>query len=160
MYKIKQFFRNIKRVLDFLPLIWKHRDYDYRYSINLFKYSLQRQADFFETDKAYSADAKQYASRIRTAIRLMDKVYDEEYSTAYIDLIDGLYGKTNFNFVKVEGTDYFSLELKNERAIDDEHQKEIEKVRREMMLYCHEKQKRAHRILWHFVEHNIRNFWD
>jgi hypothetical protein len=160
MYKIKQFFRNIKRVIDFLPLIWKHRDYDYRHSINLFKYSLQRQADFFETDKTYSANAKQYASRIRTAIRLMDKVYEEEYGLAYIDLIDGLYGKTNFSFVKVEGTDYFSLELKNERAIDDEHQKEIEEVRREMMLHCHEKQERAHRILWRFIEHNIRNFWD
>jgi len=160
MRKIKQFFRNIKRIIDFLPLLWRHREYDYRHSINLFRYSLQRQADFFESDRAYSAYAKQYASRIRTAVRLMDKVYDEEYGLAYIDLIDDLYGKTNFNFVKIEGTDYYSLEMRNEMAVDDEHQKEIEEVRREMMLNCHEKQERAHRILWQFVERNVRNWWD
>lgn len=160
MYKIKQFFRNIKRVLDFLPLIWKHRDYDYRHSINMFRYSLQRQADFFESDEAYSADARQYASRIRTAVRLMDKVYDEDYGLAYIDLIDGLYGKTNFNFVKIENTDSYSLEIRNELAVDDKHQEEINQIRHEMMLYCRDKQNRAHDILWRFVEHNIRNFWD
>lgn len=160
MYKIKQFFINIKRVLDFLPLIWRHRDYDYRHSINLFRHSLQRQADFFESDRAYSADAKQYASRIRTAIRLMDKVYDEDYGPAYIDLIEGLYGKTHFNFIKIEGTDYYSIEIRNELAVDDKHQEEINQIRREMMLYCRDKQERAHRILWQFVERNIRNWWD
>lgn len=160
MYKIKQFFRNIKRVLDFLPLIWKHRDYDYRHSINLFRYSLQRQANFFESDRAYSADARQYASRIRTAIRLMDKVYNEEYAIAYIDLIDGLYGKTNFNFVKVEGTDSYSLEIRNELAVDDKHQEEINQIRHDMMLYCHDKQERAHNLLWRFIGHNMQSWWD
>lgn len=160
MRKLKQFFKNIKRVIDFLPLLWKHRDYDYRHSINLFKYSLQRQADFFESDRAYSADARQYASRIRTAIRLMDKVYDEEYGLAYIDLIEGMYGKTEYKFVKIEGTDYYSMEIRNERAVDDKHQEEINEVRNEMMKYCQDKQERAHRILWQFVERNIRNWWD
>jgi hypothetical protein len=160
MYKIKQFFRNIKRVLDFLPLIWKHRDYDYRYSINLFKYSLQRQADFFETDETFSADAKQYASRIRTAIRLMDKVYNEEYGTEYLDLIERLYGKTEYKFIKIEGTDYYSMEVKNELAVDEKHQEEINKVKREMMKYCDDKQERAHGLLWRFVSHNIRDWWD
>lgn len=160
MYKIKQFFKNIKRVIDFLPLIWKHRDYDYRHSINLFRYSLQRQAEFFESDKAYSADAKQYASRIRTAIRLMDKVYDEEYGIAYIDLIEGMYGKTEYKFVKIEGTDYYSMEIRNESAVDDKHQEEINEVRNEMMKYCQDKQNRAHDILWRFVRHNIQSWWD
>lgn len=160
MYKIKQFFKNIKRVIDFIPILWRHRDYDYRHSINLFKYSLQRQADFFESDRAYSADARQYASRIRTAIRLMDKVYDEEYGLAYIDLIDGLYGKTHFDFVKIENTNSYSLEIRNELAVDDKHQEEINEVRNEMMKYCQDKQERAHRILWQFVERNIKNWWD
>lgn len=160
MRKIKHFFKNIKKVLDFLPIIWKHQDYDYRFSIDLFKYSLQRQADFFENGKTFSAYPKQTASRIRTAVNLMQKVYDEEYATEYFDLIETLYGKTIYEFVPVEGTDYFSLKVTNEQAVDEEHQEHIDRVTTNMMLVCRDRQERAHKLLWRYLEHNIRRWWD
>jgi len=158
--KVKRFFKNIKKVIDFLPIIWKHEDYDYRFSIELFKYSLQRQADFFENGETFSAYPKQTASRIRTAIALMEKVYDEEYVTQYFDTIENLYGETKYEFVPIEDGEYFSLKITNAGAVDEEHQKQIDEVKREMMLECRNKQERAHKLLWLFIAHNIRNFWD
>lgn len=158
--KVKQLFENIKRVIDFLPIVWRHRDYDYRYSIEIFKYSLQRQADFFENGNTFSAYPKQTASRIRTAVNLMQKVYDEEYATEYFDLIESLYGKTSYEFASIEGTEYFSLKVTNERAFDEEHQKQIDNVRTMMLLHCRDRQERAHKLLWRYLEHNIRNWWD
>ena len=38
MRTIKQFFRRLKRTIDFLPIIWKGFDFDYRYAIELFQY--------------------------------------------------------------------------------------------------------------------------
>src|SRR5210317_2234617 len=93
MYWVKRKIRQIKRVIDFLPLIWNGFDFDYRYAIDLFRKQLERQAKFMESDRAMTLSAKQNASKIRTAIRLMDKVYDEEYGCEYRNKLKELYGE-------------------------------------------------------------------
>ena len=112
----KRKYRQIQRVIDFLPIIWKGFDFDYRYSIDVFRKQLERQAKFLESDSAVTSQAKNNASRIRTAIRLMDKVYDEDYATEYLDTIEELYGKTLYEFVELEDKDkkgdpYYSLKI-------------------------------------------------
>jgi hypothetical protein len=107
VYWIKRKYRQIERTLSFLPLIWNGFDFDYRYATDLFRKQLERIADEMESDRGRLENAKTNAQKIRTAIRLMDKVYDEEYG----------------------------CESKN-------------------------KQKKAHKLLWNFIEHNIQNWWD
>ena len=166
---MKYFFRRkweqIKRVMDFLPIIWKGYDFDYRYSIELFQHQLKRQAEFLESDKAMTITAKDEAKRIRTAIKLLNKVYDGDYEEEYIDKIEKLYGKTHFKFIPSDyitedGANTYELKSWNENAVDEKHQEEIDELRREMMLLSREKQEKAHKILWNFIEHNIRNWWD
>lgn len=165
MYWFRRKYQQIQRVIDFLPMIWNGFDFDYIYSINLFKKQLERQAKFLESDKAYTLEAKNNASRIRTAIRLMDKVYDEEYGTECIDIIEKLYGKTHYDFVELEekdknGDPYYTMKISNELAVDEQHQKEIDEVRHQMFLLGREKQKRAHKLLWDYIEWNIQSWWD
>ena len=81
---MKRFIRRVRRVIDFLPIIWKGEDWDYYYSIELFQYQLKRTADFLESDKAYTVSAKATASRIRTAVELLDRVHN----TYYLDISD------------------------------------------------------------------------
>lgn len=165
MYWFKRKYRQIQRVIDFLPIIWKGFDFDYRYSIEVFRKQLERQAKFLESDSAITLEAKNNASRIRTAIKLMDKVYDDEYAFEYVDTLEELYGKSLYEFVELDekdkkGDPYYRLEVTNENAVDEKHQEEIDEVRREMMKVSFEKQKRAHKLLWDFIEHNIQKWWD
>ena len=165
MYWFKRKYRQIQRVIDFLPIIWKGFDFDYIYSIELFKKQLERQASFLESDKARTLEAQNNASRIRTAIKLMDKVYDDEYAFEAADTIEKLYGKTLYEFVELDENDkkgdpYYSLKITNENAVDEKHQEEIDEVRREMVILSNKKQKRAHKLLWDYIEHNIKNWWD
>ena len=165
MYWFKRKYRQIQRLIDFLPIIWKGFDFDYRYSIEVFRKQLERQAKFLESDSAITLEAKNNASRIRTAIKLMDKVYDDEYAFEYVDTIEKLYGKSLYEFVELDekdkkGDPYYRLEVTNENAVDEKHQEEIDEVRREMMKVSFEKQKRAHKLLWDFIEHNIQKWWD
>lgn len=169
MNNIKYFFvrkgQQIKRVIDFLPIIWKGYDFDYKYSIELFQHQLKRQADYLESDRAMTITAKDKAKRIRTAIELLDKVYNEEYGMEFLDKIEALYGKTNFKFIPSDhiaedGSNTYELKVWNEKAVDEKHQEGIDELRRQMMLLSREKQEKAHRILWKFIEHNIRHWWD
>ena len=73
-------FRKLKRLIDFIPVIWKSEDYDYRYALDIFKFQLLRLADYIESQDRYVGN-KNDVARIRTVCRLMDKVYDEEYAT-------------------------------------------------------------------------------
>ena len=122
MYWFKRKYQQIKRTLDFLPLIWKGFDWDYWYAIQLFQKQLERTASFLESDKARTLDAKINAQKIRTALRLMDIVYEEKYVDDFLNSDSG-YNREGFK-----------------RAM--------------------EKQKRAHKLLWDFIEHNIQRWWD
>lgn len=164
-YWFKRKWSQVKRVWDFLPLIWKGYDWDYHYAVELFQHQLKRMANHIGSDKAWSLEHKQTASRIRTAVELMQKVYDEEYGTEYIDHIEFAYGKTKYEFVELEekdenGDPYYKMVHSNELAVDEKHQKEIDELRHQMFLFYRDKQKRAHRLLWDFVEHNIQRWWD
>ena len=164
-YWFKRKYNQINRVLSYLPLIWKAYDWDYQYALDVFKHQLNRLATQLESDSAYSLSAKYDASKIRTAIKLMDKVYKEEYATEYIDTIEKRYGKTRYDFVEVEekdeyGEPYCKMVHSNEFALDEEHQKEIDEVKHQMFLLCRDKQERAHRLLWKYIEHHIQRWWD
>jgi len=145
MHWFKRKYQQIQRVIDFLPMIWNGFDFDYSYALKLFKKQLERQAKFLESDKALKLSAKHNASRIRTAIRLMDKVYDEEYGMECEEHIEKLYGMTCY---------------RNELAVDEKHQEEIDEVIHQMMLLSRDRQDRAHKLLWDFIEHNITKWWD
>ena len=119
--QIKRVIGQIKRVIDFLPLIWNGFDWDYLYAIQLFQKQLERTASFLESDKVYSLSSKTNAQKIRTALRLMDIVYEERYMEEFFD----------------------------------SNSKDIEEYKRVI-----EKQKRAHKLLWDFIEHNIQYWWD
>ena len=166
MHWFKRKYRQIQRVMDFLPIIWNGFDFDYRYALELFKKQLERQAKFLESDRAMTLSAKHNASRIRTAIRLMDKVYDEEYGMEYVEQIERIYGKTHFDWIELEekskysGEPLYQLNIRNELAVDEKHQEEIDEVRKHMMKLSQERQTRAHKLLWDFIEHNIQRWWD
>ena len=165
MYWVKRKIQQIKRVIDFFPLIWNGFDFDYRYSIDLFKHQLKRTADYLESDKSYSVSAKTEAKKIRTAIKLMDKVYDEDYSMEYHSIIDKLYGTTHYDFEETgeldeNGDPYYRMIHWNEGVVDEKHQQEVNEVRHQMMLDSRDRQRKAHKLLWDFIEHNIQRWWD
>jgi len=163
-YKIKvsYFFKKIKRLLRYLPVIWNSYDFDYRYATELFQMKLEDIADFMESDRAMSVESKQNAKRIRTAIKLMEKVYDEDYNLEYQDKLKELYGEDVLHIEFVEhsyknGQKYYRIKRKYE---DWDNCDDIEKMETKLFHESYLKQKKAHRILWKFIEHNIQRWWD
>lgn len=164
VYWIKRKYRQIERTLSFLPLIWKGYDWDYRYGIDLFQHQLKRTEKNIRENGNHVGNHNT-ASRIKTAVDLMQKVYDEDYQMEYQDVLEKMYGKSLYEFVELDekdkkGDPYYSLKITNELAVDEKHQEEIDEVRNQMMIHSHEKQKRAHKLLWDFIEHNIQRWWD
>jgi ketol-acid reductoisomerase len=158
-YWFKRKYRQIERTLSFLPLIWKGYDWDYRYAIDLFQHQLKRTERSIRENGIHVGN-QNTASRIKTAIRLMDKVYDEEYGCEYQDKLKELYGENVLDWWFEDtgkGDDSSYLRYEYEKWDNSE---EIKKVERKLFLESKNKQKRAHKLLWDFIEHNIQNWWD
>ena len=159
-YFFKRKYHQIQRVIEFLPIIWKGYDFDYMYSVELFKKSLERQAKLFESEELNPDRSKQNSSRIRTAIHLMDKVYNEDYGAEWIDILEKIYGSDVLDFwFEDTGEGDGSTFLRREYEKWD-NSKEIEEVQKKLLSESREKQKRAHKLLWDFIEHNIQYWWD
>jgi len=156
----------IKRLIDYFPLIWKMYDFDYRYALDLFKHQLIRTADYLESDKSLSLEAKNNAKRIRTAVKLIENVYETEvYLLEYQDTMEQLYGKNHFEFIEStelskNGQKLYELKSWYENGVDDKDQEEIKTIEREMMIHSRNKHIKATRILWKFIGHNIAGWWD
>ena len=160
MRAIKQFIRRVKRTYVFLPIIWKGYDSDYRHAVDLFKYQLERTADFMESDKAMTVDADIRAKRIRTAVELLEKVYEEEYGCEYQDKLRELYGPDVLGWWfedtgKGDGSSY--LRQVYEKWDNSE---EVQRMMNKLFLESQTKQKRAEELVWKFISHNIRGWWD
>ncbi len=164
MYWIKRKIWQIKNIVRWVPKIWNQFDFDYRYSIEVFKFQLQKQADYMDSDRAMTVESKQNAQRIRMVIRLMDKVYDEEYGCEYQDKLKEKYGEDvlDWDFFEIEDKSSYST-LKWRYETDEKYKEvrdQIEEDKDRWFKESYEKQKRAHSLLWKLIEHNIRGWWD
>jgi hypothetical protein len=83
MYKIKQFIRNIKRVLHWLPIIWNDRDWDYYYIYEILKQKLIATEEYIRKDGIHIYN-KADADSIRKAIRLIEVVQHEHFIDTYL----------------------------------------------------------------------------
>jgi hypothetical protein len=161
---IKHFFKRkyqqVERVIDFLPIIWKGYDFDYMYSLELFKKQLERQAKLFESDKLNSDRSKQNASRIKTTIQLMDKVYNEDYGVEWADILEKKYGSDVLDWEPEDTSDRTGSSFITQKYEKWNNAEEIKTVKTALIKKSIKKQKRAHKILWDFIEHNIQYWWD
>lgn len=160
VYMMKRFLRRVRRVIDFIPIIWNGEDYDYRYATEIFSYQLKRTAEFLESNKAYTVSAKASASRIRTAVELLGKVYNEEYACEYQDKMKELYGENVLNWVFIDtgdgdGSSYLRYEFEKW-----DNAEEVQRMMNKLFSESHKKQERAHKLVWKFIGHNIRHWWD
>jgi hypothetical protein len=114
-------------------------------------------ATFMESDRAWSVQSKEDAKRIRLVLRLMKKVYDEDYAVEYLKKLEHIYGEgiTDFDFVSFQNG--YKLKYNYE---DLPNREEIREMENKLFWESHHKQQKAHKLLWKLIEHNIRRWWD
>jgi hypothetical protein len=157
---IKSYYRRVKRTLEFLPIIWKGYDFDYRHALDLFHYQLSRTADFMDSDKAYSVRAKQDARRLRMILDLMKKVYDEEYRMQHFDQMEEIWGNYESIWEPIKNGNYRYGGMKWELANTPEKEKEADLMFSKLAKEAEGKHQRAKKLLWDLVHHNLEHFWD
>lgn len=83
-YKVRNFIQSVKRLRRWIPIIWDDRNWDYWYIYEMLKNKLQ---DMEIALRLYGSheDNEYDAEKIRTAIKLIDRVQNEYYTQEYYD---------------------------------------------------------------------------
>lgn len=160
IFNISYFLYRIKRLFQYIPVIWKTHDWEYSFAIDIFRYQLQRTLNCFERNEE-EIDREYERQRLKTILKLMDLVYDDKYELEFFDIMQKKYGKYKFlfdcdpDFIKYKAR----ISYENFKDLSEEEIEQAKEEEREIILMCEKKQDRAHRILWKLIEHNIRHFW-
>jgi hypothetical protein len=158
--EIKWFFRQVSRSFAYAKHAWGGYDWDHSYAVDMFQYSLERLANNLDSNSAYSVDSKHRAARCRMIAKLMKLVNEDYYELEHGAYLEKLYGKWEIVTEDIGNGRYRFIGFKWEKAIDDKHNDEINKLSDELHEQGYKKQKRAEILLWKLVEHNIKYFWD
>ena len=103
-------FRNIKigikNLWKWLPIVWKDRDWDYRYLITVLEFKLKKQSEYIGSKDRHT-QAKRDSEVMMTCVRLLKKFGDEYYSSEYVD-----YFKSKHSWVKDDDERYYTVNSK------------------------------------------------
>jgi len=172
MYKIKQFFRNIKNLIRWFPVIWKDRDWDDHFIFTILETKLKHQAEYIGK-RGYHLDASRDAERMMTCVRLIQKIKEEEYKMEYSD-----YHKCEFHFDDIEDKpEYKQLRIEELSEHFDDYFKKYPRIHKQVMAMkktpfyrsdksgiamniAHINHKRAKSLLFKMLDQHIETWWD
>jgi hypothetical protein len=178
-YYHKDFYRGIKNLIKWFPVIWKDRDWDSSYIFKIMEHKLTLQSKGIG-GRGIMMNSKRYAEIMSTCVRLMEKIREEYYHMEYMD-----YHQTDYWFEDIPDKPGFSTwesELKSEN-FDDYFKKyplihkrvveggegifpaieegsETEKKQRIAMNIAHINHDRARKLLFKIIESQIERWWD
>lgn len=167
--EIKWFFKRIwyviKNIIKLIPILWNNYDWDYNSIINLFVFQLKNVSKHLQSDNTNTLNANLYGKKIDLAITLIDKIYglnmdSELFCLEYQDKLTEKYGEYTYDFKKIENSEYYEMVNVFERDLSEEELKQFEIDNDKWFKESLEKEKKAKRILWNFINHNIEKWWD
>lgn len=158
MQRIKSFLIKLNRLIDYIPVIWNSGDYDYGYSIDVFRYQLERTANYIQSN-GHIKDSDLVALQIKTACELIDNSYRGGHVEQAEAEFERQYGTCDIEFHDYDG-DNFELVMWWQNAEDEEHNNQINEYYRAHMAAAYEKSDRDKQRAWNYIHKNIEAWWD
>lgn len=164
-YLHKDIYQGIKNLIKWFPVIWKDRNWDHRYIYDILRFKIKTQGEFIGK-RDNNLNASRDAERMLLAYNLMTKVSDEYYALEKYD-----YEESKFNFLKVE--EYYSLNIKYLSDNLEDYFIKYPRIYKNIVkkypdlnkhdiayMIAEENQKRAHKLLYRYLETWLYTWWD
>lgn len=173
-YLLKNIKSGIKNLWYWLPVIWKDRNWDYRFIFDILKHKLEAQADFIDKRGIHVNNWKD-ARNMRICTELITRIQEGYYGSEYMD-----YHKTKHWFEPCEDKPGYSTWESKElyenfdvyfkkypliykRVMNGEGWLKIEDdTEKSRIASCiaHINHDRARKLLFKIMEQNIESWWD
>ena len=153
----------IRNLILWTPTIWKDRNWDGYYILTILikKIELQREC-IMKNNIIHPDELKVMDDDMSRCLSLLKKVNDEweNYEKPFIDEHDKKWGKRNFEFAPVEGTNNFSMEIRNSRDLSDADKEQERKEYLDGMSNAGEQRKKDLKEAMNIIASHVDEWWD
>jgi hypothetical protein len=157
------FFSRCYNVCRWLPTIWKDRDWDDSFIVDILVKKLEHQRDFFLSDNTHLVNSEETANQIQKAIDGLIKTKDSwEYyeGPAYQEVVEK-WGENQFRTEPFEdSTDMLEVHLDNPNIKTEEDKGQYYKEFKESMVSIRKQYVKDKRAVYKYIADNIDNWWD
>lgn len=85
---IKKLINKIIRIIEWIPILWKDRDFDHSYLITILRYKLERMYKFLTGKQAMAKHNKKEIQALRICIEILKRKENDFYFNTFVYLID------------------------------------------------------------------------
>lgn len=165
-YKLRYLFlntyRNIKRVFQYLPIIWKDRDWDYEYLLTLMRYKLTRMRKEIANGYGDEGEWKNPRTKeIDDAIKMIDTVVAGKFAEDLWEKHNKKYGRLkSFNSMTEDGKRMYNIYFEK---VGPKNKKKNDKAKKELSIISKEEDRQcdeAYKNLFEHLNKYIRGWWD
>lgn len=156
MWRIRRFFRKIKDIFEWIPVIWKDEEWDDSYIYDILLYKIKRVRRHHEK-RMFFVGVEKEIQNMKDCEYILQRLVDDDYSFNYWDdRLNKKYGESEVSFDKVDGSKYYTLNIDRPRVMTDQDKKdEFKMIRRRMDLekYLKDQDK-------YFLYKSMKRHWD
>lgn len=161
-YSIDTFFANVRRLIEFAPLVWQHRNWDYGFVLrfNLKLHELLYKGVFTDGHHVYT---KNDTRKLKTVINLYKRLNEDQYDEWQTDYLEKKYGRSEYYFPTVTGADgrtYTTLKNRREDSMTEKQKEDYIKDRKEHYKMEEYQRKQDFALLGKYIAKYSAKWWD
>lgn len=159
-YKLNSFYNNICRVVEYAPIVWKHRNWDYGF---ILEFNKKLHEDLYKGvyEKGHHVFTKKDSRRLKTVIALYKRIHDDDYVTWSHDYLEKKYGRNEMVFEPIDDKKGYSrLRFSLDEKLTPEQKKCYDRDRKALYKLEEIQRKQDLKLLGEYIAKYSRKWWD
>lgn len=120
---LRKFKIGVQNIIKWFPIIWNDRDFDKSYIMNILLFKMKNTRDFIR-DYGYveEVEREKIVRTMSECIDLLDRVHNEweSYEQPELARFEKVWGKSEYEFVPIEGSTSYKMVDKTEENFTEE----------------------------------------
>lgn len=162
-YSIRSFISNIRRLIEYAPIVWQHRNWDYGF---ILRFNAKLHEDLYKGCyvEGHHVYTKSEARRLKAVIALYKRLEDDSYGDWHHDYLEKKYGESDIYFPQVTdgttGRTYTTMRNRREDILTPEQQKQYDKDRKRLWALEEYQRKADLELLGKYIAKYSKKWWD
>lgn len=149
----------IRNLIRWLPTIWKDRDWDYDFALDILKRKMHLMHAFFTPDKTHLENALDVARSIENALALLSNYQKDDYHLITCAEAEKRWGDGKLTFVPYDGR-HDEMIIVYQLATNDDEQELAQRDWSECLRRAYELQQQDWVALWKIISDSMQTWWD
>jgi hypothetical protein len=164
-YSFDTFIANCKRLVEYAPLVWKHRNWDYGFIIR-FQIKLYENLHKGVYKEGHHVFSKSEERKLLTVIELLKRLEKDDYVSWSSDYLTKKYGEDDFYFKRIPGTEkrpggpYSTMGSTREDRLDIKRKEAYNKDRKRLWKLEELQEKQDMELLQKYIVKYSKKWWD